>query len=99
MGANGQIATTGTLTEGDTQWAAIATVGRVHILQQTTKGSLKVPRQADANSTIAIFRKDGKDVKAIAHYGPDKQKVWEIHTVPHGGINPHYHPWVDKHLL
>ena len=44
----------------------------------------------------AIFRKDGKDVKSIAQYGKNGQKIWEIHTDEHHGLQPHYHKWEDK---
>ena len=41
----------------------------------------------------AIFRKDVKDVKPIAQYGKNGQKIWEIHTDEHHGLQPHYHKW------
>lgn len=47
------------------------------------------------NRIYATFEKDGSDVKAIARYGSDGKKIFEIHTVDHYGIHPHYHLWGD----
>lgn len=49
------------------------------------------------NRIYAIFNKNGNDVQAIAKYGPDGKKIWEIHTRDHNGLGEHYHPCEDGH--
>ena len=31
--------------------------------------------------------------KAIAEYGSNAEKLYEIHTTEHRGLKPHYHRW------
>ena len=97
MGANGSFANGSTATESGRRWQT------VHILKDGTKvielkkkGAVKLPEESHSpNSTYAIFNQDGSGVKAIAKYGADGKKIWEIHTTDHKGIGPHYHKWKD----
>lgn len=98
MGGNGSFIRRSTACEDGRQWKTIAQCGKIQILQQKnqSKGS-KLPEESHTPGRIyAIFRKDGKDVKAIAQYGKDGRKIWEMHTGEHYGIRPHYHRWEDK---
>lgn len=36
-------------------------------------------------------------MQAIAKYGPDGKKIWEIHTRDHNGLGEHYHPRENGH--
>lgn len=66
--------------------------------KKNAKESVKLPEESHTpNRIYAIFNKNGNDVQAIAKYGPDGKKLWEIHTNDHHGIKPHYHPWQDGH--
>lgn len=98
MGANGSFIRQSTSCEDGQHWKTVATCGKIQILQRkdNTLGD-KLPEESHTPGRVyAIFRKDGKDVKAIAQYGKNGQKIWEIHTDFHDGIRPHYHRWEDK---
>lgn len=59
---------------------------------------MKLPEESHTpNRIYAIFNKNGNDVQAIAKYGPDGKKIWEIHTRDHNGLGEHYHPCEDGH--
>ena len=59
---------------------------------------IKLPEESHTpNRIYAIFNKQGNDVQAIAKYGPDGKKIWEIHTRDHNGLGEHYHPCEDGH--
>ena len=55
---------------------------------------MKLPEESHTpNSVYAIFNKNGNGVKAIAQYGSDGKKLWEIHTTDHHHMGPHVHYW------
>jgi hypothetical protein len=97
MGANGSFANGSIATENGRRWQT------VHVLKDGTKvielkkkGAVKLPEESHSpNTTYAIFNKDGSGVKAIAKYGADGKKLWEIHTTDHKGLGAHYHKWKD----
>ena len=98
MGANGSFANGSTALEKDRRWKTILVLkdGTKIIELKNKKGAVKLPEESHSpNSTYAIFNKDGKGVKAIAKYGSDGKKIWEIHTTDHKGLGPHYHKWKD----
>lgn len=97
MGANGSHAAGSTNSEAGRNWKTVGDVGEVQIIQRKNpKDSNKLPEESHTpNRTYAIFEKDGSDVKAIARYGSDGKKLWEIHTTDHDGIGEHYHLWED----
>ena len=65
---------------------------------QENHESEKLPEESHSpNRIYAVFNKKGNDVQAIAKYGPDGKKIWEIHTNDHNGLGPHYHPCEDGH--
>ena len=98
MGGNGTFIRHSTDCEDGRQWRTVATLGKIQILQwKTRERGDKLPEESHTPGRIyAIFRKDGKDVKSIAQYGRNGQKIWEIHTDDHHGLKPHYHKWEDK---
>lgn len=60
--------------------------------------SVKLPEESHSpNRIYAIFNKNCNDVQAVAKYGPDGKKIWEIHTRDHNGLGAHYHPCEDGH--
>ena len=96
MGANGSFANGSTALEKDRRWKTILVLkdGTKIIELKNKKGAVKLPEESHSpNSTYAIFNKDGKGVKAIAKYGSDGKKIWEIHTTNHKGLGAHYHKW------
>lgn len=95
MGANGSHANGSTDSEAGRNWKTIGTVGEIQIIQKKNPNdSNKLPEESHTpNRIYAIFEKDGSDVKAIAKYGPDGKKEWEIHTTDHDNLGPHFHPW------
>ena len=98
MGANGSFANGSTAVEKDRRWKTILVLkdGTKIIELKNKKGAVKLPEESHSpNSIYAIFNKDGKGVKAIAKYGSDGKKIWEIHTTDHKGLGPHYHKWKD----
>ena len=98
MGANGSHANGSTYSEIGRKWKTIGSIGDIQIIQRKNpKESNKLPEESHTpNRIYAIFEKDGSDVKAIAKYGPDGKKEWEIHTTDHDGIGPHYHQWANS---
>lgn len=99
MGANGSHANGSLESELGRNWKTIGTVDDIQIVQKkNSKESVKLPEESHTpNRTYAIFNKNGNDVQAIAKYGPDGKKIWEIHTNVHNGIQPHYHPCNEGH--
>lgn len=98
MGANGSFANGSTALEKDRRWKTILVLkdGTKIIELKNKKGAVKLPEESHSpNSTYAIFNKEGKGVKAIAKYGSDGKKIWEIHTTDHKGFGAHYHKWKD----
>lgn len=98
MGGNGSFVCGSTRCEDGRNWKTVATCGKIQIIERKDRTiSDKLPEESHTPGRIyAIFRKDGKDVKAIAQYGKDGKKIWEIHTDEHKGVKPHYHKWEDK---
>lgn len=95
MGANGSHANGSTESEAGRNWKTIGTIDEIQIIQKKNpKDSNKLPEESHTpNRIYAIFEKDGSDVKAIAKYGADGKKLWEIHTTDHDNLGAHYHPW------
>lgn len=99
MGANGSHANGSLDSEFGRNWKTTGTVGDIQIVQKkNSKESVKLPEESHTpNRIYAIFNKNGNDVQAIAKYGPDGKKIWEIHTRDHNGLGEHYHPCEDGH--
>lgn len=99
MGANGSHANGSLDSELGRNWKTTGTVGDIQIVQKkNSKESVKLPEESHTpNRIYAIFNKNGNDVQAIAKYGPDGKKIWEIHTRDHNGLGEHYHPCEDGH--
>ncbi|MDE7402076.1 MAG: hypothetical protein K2M87_01540 [Muribaculaceae bacterium] len=95
MGANGSFSSGSTNSELGRAYSTIATCGEIQIVSpKNPKAGIKLPEESHTpNRTYATFYKDGHDVKAIAKYGPDGKKIWEIHTVDHKNLGSHYHDW------
>ena len=102
MGGNGSFALGATQSEAGRKWKTIAiTDSGIKILElKNPKSSFKLPEESHSpNSIYAIFNKGGKGLKAIAKYGADGKKIFEIHTTDHDGLGAHFHPWKDGHPL
>lgn len=99
MGANGSHASGSTQSDAGQRWKTIGTIGEIQIIQlKNKKAPNKLPEESRTpNRIYAVFEKDGSDVKAIAKYGPDGKKLWEIHTTDHDNLGAHYHPWENGH--
>lgn len=99
MGANGSHANGSLESELGRNWKTTGTVGDIQIVQKKNiKESVKLPEESHTpNRIYAIFNKNGSDVQAIAKYGPDGKKIWEIHTRDHNGLGEHYHPCENGH--
>jgi hypothetical protein len=97
MGANGSFANGTTDSDAGRRWTTIDHVGNVQIIMKKDHNdSNKLPEESHTpNRIYAIFEKDGSDVKAIAKYGADGKKIWEIHTTDHKKMGEHYHLWKD----
>lgn len=98
MGGNGSRGKGLLNSELGRNWKTVATIGEIQIVQLkiSTKHN-KLPEESHtANRIYAIFEKDGSDVKAIAKYGNDGKKIWEIHTIDHKGLGPHLHKWANE---
>lgn len=95
MGANGSFAMGTTKSELGRKYKTIGEIGSVQIVTpKNRQAGIKLPEEShSANRTYATFYRDGHDVKAIAKYGNDGKKLWEIHTVDHKNLGPHYHEW------
>lgn len=93
MGANGSFASGSTDSKLGRNWKTVGTVGKIQVVQlKNPKMPNKLPEESHSpNRLYAIFEKDGRDVKAIAKYGPDGKKIWEIHTTDHKGMGAHVH--------
>lgn len=96
MGANGSHASGVLKTEEGRAYKTLFKIGDniVYLSQKNPKKEGKLPEESHTPNRIYVsFKADGKDVKAIAKYGSDGKKLWEIHTLNHKGIQPHYHVW------
>lgn len=63
------------------------------VIEKNSK-DIKLPEESHTAGRIyVLFEKDGSDVKAIAQYGADHKKLWEIHTADHRKMGPHLHYW------
>ncbi len=94
MGANGSFSKGTANTEEGREYFTVDLLGEIRILQYKRPKQRKLPEESrKPNRIYATFEKDGSDVKAIAKYGPDGKKLFEIHTADHHGIHPHYHLW------
>lgn len=102
MGGNGSFVSKSTASEAGRRWKTIViTDSGIKILElKNPKSSLKLPEESHSPNTVyAIFNKGGKGLKAIAKYGADGKKEFEIHTTDHDGLGAHFHPWNDGHPL
>ena len=102
MGGNGSFANKSTATEAGRRWKTVyVTKSGIKILEmKNPKAAIKLPEESHSpNSVFAIFNKGGKGLKAIAKYGADGKKFFEIHTTDHNGLGAHFHPWKDGHPL
>ena len=99
MGANGSHSNGSLYSELGRKWNTTGTIGEIQIVQKkNSKDSVKLPEESHTpNRTYATFNKKGNDVQAIAKYGPDGKKIWEIHTREHNGLGEHYHPCENGH--
>ena len=98
MGGNGSFIHGWTATESGRRWQTILVLedGTKVIELKNKKGAVKLPEESHSpDSTYAIFNKNGTGVKAIAKYGTDGKKIWEIHTTDHKSLGAHYHKWKD----
>lgn len=98
MGANGSRGKGLLNSELGRNWKTVATIGEIQIVQlKNSSKPNKLPEESHTENRIyAIFEKDGSDVKAIAKYGNDGKKIWEIHTVDHKGLGSHLHQWANE---
>lgn len=95
MGANGSFASGATSSELGRKYKTIGIIGNIQVVtpKNSTEG-IKLPEESHTpNKMYATFYKDGHDIKAIAKFGPDGKKLWEIHTVGHKDLGAHYHEW------
>lgn len=102
MGGNGSFAKRTTATEAGRRWKTVyVTASGIKIIElKNPKDSFSLPEESHSpNSIYAIFNKGGKGLKAIAKYGADGKKLFEIHTTDHKGLGVHYHLWTDGHPL
>ncbi len=100
MGGNGSFARKSTASEAGRRWKTVAiTSSGIKIIElKNPNDSYSLPVESHSPNTIySIFNKNGSGVKAIAKYGSDGKKLWEIHTTDHKGLGVHYHPWSDGH--
>lgn len=99
MGANGSHVNGSLESELGRNWKTTGNVGDIQIVQKkNAKESVKLPEESHTpNRIYAVFNKKGDDVHAIAKYGPDGKKIWEIHTRDHNGLGAHCHPCEDGH--
>lgn len=95
MGANGSFSSGFTRSELGRKYKTIGTIGDIQIVTaKNHKAGTKLPEESHSpNRIYATFYKDGHDVKAIAKYGNDGKKEWELHTIDHKNMGPHYHEW------
>lgn len=95
MGSNGSPAKAAKTSRIGNNYNTVGHVGKIEIVQKKNpKDSLKLPERSNVpNKIVAMFKKDGSDVKAIAKYDKDGNKIWEIHTTDHDDLREHYHPW------
>ena len=99
MGGNGSFAAGTTHSEEGRSYRTVFTIdGSIKVLEpKNPKKGVKLPEESHSpNAIYATFRKDGKDVKAIAKYGADGTKLFEIHTQEHNGLSPHFHYWKNN---
>ncbi len=99
MGGNGSCVNGSINSELGRKWRTIDAFGDIQIVQlKNMRVPNKLPEESHTpNRIYAIFEKDGSDVKAIAKYGADGRKIWEIHTVDHEGLGVHFHYWENGH--
>ena len=99
MGANGSHVNGSLESELGRKWKTTGSIGEIQIVQKkNATESVKLPEESHSpNRIYACFNKKGVDVQAIAKYGPDGKKIWEIHTRDHNGLGAHYHPCKDGH--
>lgn len=95
MGANGSFASGSTNSEIGRTYKTIGSIGEIQIVApKNPKAGIKLPEESHTpNRIYATFYKDGHDVKSIAKYGAYGKKLWEIHTIDHKNLGPHYHDW------
>ena len=98
MGGNGSAGKGTTNTEEGRDYKTVYSIGdNIKVLEpKNPRKGIKLPEESHTpNRIYATFYKYGHDVKAIAVYGDDCKKLYEIHTVDHKGLGMHYHVWKD----
>lgn len=95
MGGNGSASLGSTSYEAGREFKTVGNIGDIQIIERKDSSKpAKLPEESHTpNRIYAEIRKDGTDVGAIAAYGPDCKKIYEIHTAEHHGISPHVHYW------
>lgn len=98
MGAVGSFEHRTANSEAGRDYRTVYSIGdNIKVLElKNPKKGVKLPEESHTpNRIYATFYKDGHDVKAIAKYGADGKKLYEIHTIDHKGLGAHYHVWKD----
>lgn len=96
MGGNGSFASGATNLESNRRFKTIFDFNEnIKILEmKNSRDGVKLPEESHTkNRVYAIFYKNGKGLKAVGVYGNDGKKLFEIHTIDHKGLGPHYHVW------
>ncbi len=98
MGAVGSFDRGVTNIESNRNYKTIFSIGdNIKVLEnKNSKKGVKLPEESHTPNRIYVtFYKDGHGLKAIAKYGKDGKKIFEIHTIDHKGLGAHYHTWKD----
>lgn len=98
MGGNGSFASGTTRYEEGRRWKTVKMLSNGIKVLELKKGgaSVKLPEESHTpNSVYAIYYANGKGLKALAKYGSDGKKLYEIHTIDHKGLGSHFHTWKD----
>lgn len=98
MGAVGSFERGTANSEAGRDYKTIYSIGdNIKVLElKNPKKGVKLPEESHTPNRIYVtFYKDGHDVKAIAKYGSDGKKLYEIHTIDHKGLGAHYHVWKE----
>ncbi len=98
MGGNGALKPGKSWTFKNIEYKVVSYITKQIVLIDKNGKNKKLPEESDAHvpgRLYAIFERNGQDVHAIACYGTNHKKRWEIHTLPHHGLTPHFHYWKD----
>ena len=107
MGANGMHASGALEYEDNRKWRTVDSIGdNIKILEMKPSSpgkrrpGVKLPEESRTSKRVYVvmYPKDDpkyNGIKAIAQYGDDGKKVFEIHTSDHKGMGIHHHIWND----